>query len=223
MNKGLTHGLVFAIGGILGAGASFIFAKRKYEMKADQEIAQARADFNVKLEELENQCGDLIKKIGEINSKTKGNSPMEYIARSSNDDILEEEEEEIEEVDEPDEDDDEYFSQAKKKSDMIIKNIFDDYGSKSVSQNNSKPYVISPDEYGNNDEYNLETLYYTADGKIIDEANDEIDDIDGTIGYESLKHFGDYEEDALHVRNDTRMCDYEILLLLDTLEELKAK
>ena len=75
-----------------------------------------------------------------------------------------------------------------------------------------KPYVISPDEFGELDHYQTMTLYYYSDGILADEEQEIIDDIDGCVGTESLKHFGEYEDDSVFVRNDRQRIDYEILL-----------
>ena len=45
-----------------------------------------------------------------------------------------------------------------------------------------------------------------------DDNDDVIDDIEGTVGIDSLTHFGEYEDDAVFVRNDELKCYYEILL-----------
>ncbi len=80
-----------------------------------------------------------------------------------------------------------------------------------------RPYIISPDEYGELDDYNQISLtYYKRDGVLADENDYEIDDVEGTIGKDSLNHFGEYEEDSVFVRNDRRKTDYEILLDLGT-------
>ena len=73
------------------------------------------------------------------------------------------------------------------------------------------PYVISPDEYGEIYDYDQIELTYYADGVLTDDTDEVIDDVDDTVGLDSLNHFGDYEPDAVHVRNDERKCDYEIL------------
>ena len=74
-----------------------------------------------------------------------------------------------------------------------------------------KPYVISPEEFDEMDDYNTVGLVYFADKVLTDEDNEPIDDVEGTVGVASLNTFGEYEEDAVHVRNDKRKCDYEIL------------
>ena len=74
----------------------------------------------------------------------------------------------------------------------------------------SKPYVIPPEEYGLLD-YELESLTYYADGVLVDENDDIIEDVDAMVGRDSLDCFGDYEDDSVFVRNDTNCTDYEIL------------
>ena len=53
---------------------------------------------------------------------------------------------------------------------------------------------------------------YFDDQIIADENLDIVDDIEETVGIDSLTHFGECEDDSVFVRNDERKCDYEILL-----------
>lgn len=77
---------------------------------------------------------------------------------------------------------------------------------------NDKPYVISPEEFGELAGYGKISLTYYADGILTDENDEEVDDVDEIVGTESLEHFGEYEDDSVFVRNDRLKCDYEILL-----------
>ncbi len=86
----------------------------------------------------------------------------------------------------------------------------------------SKPFVIEPIEYGEMDDYGSENLTYYADGVLADNMDQPIDDIYGVVG-NALTHFGDYEEDAVHVRNDRLKCDYEILRDPRTYSECMAQ
>lgn len=74
------------------------------------------------------------------------------------------------------------------------------------------PYVISPDEFGEFEDYTCISLTYYADQILADNDDELVDDIDSTVGIESLSHFGEYEDDSVFVRNDALKCDYEILL-----------
>lgn len=73
------------------------------------------------------------------------------------------------------------------------------------------PYVISPDEFSENEDYETESLTYYSDGILADDR-DNIIDIDMVVGRDSLNHFGEYEDDSVFVRNEELKTDYEILL-----------
>ena len=75
-----------------------------------------------------------------------------------------------------------------------------------------KPYVIQPSDFGEFDDYEKISLTYTADGVLLDDMNEIVDNIEETVGEDSLEHFGEYEDDSVYVRNDAKKCDYEILL-----------
>lgn len=71
-------------------------------------------------------------------------------------------------------------------------------------------YVISPDEFGEIEEYTKVSLTHFADGVLADECGEVVDNVEEIVG-DALEHIGEYEEDCVHVRNDARRCDYEIL------------
>ena len=80
-----------------------------------------------------------------------------------------------------------------------------------VSTDKNKPYIISPEEFGELDEYTQISLTYYDDDILADDMDNQLDDIEDTIGVDSLEHFGEYEDDSVFVRNDRLKCDYEIL------------
>lgn len=75
----------------------------------------------------------------------------------------------------------------------------------------SRPYVISPADFDTEDDYEAYSLTYYEDGVLADEQNNPIENVDEMVGLDSLNHFGEYEDDAVHVRNDAMQCDFEIL------------
>ena len=77
-----------------------------------------------------------------------------------------------------------------------------------------EPHIISPSEFGDQDGYDEISLTYYADGTLTDDSDHAMDEneIEQTIGKESLTHFGEYEDDSVFVRNDRLKADYEILL-----------
>jgi hypothetical protein len=74
-----------------------------------------------------------------------------------------------------------------------------------------KPYVIPPEEFGEREGYDYECLTYYADGVLTDEAGEVIEDVDDIVGLGFETHFGEYEDDSVHIRNDKYETDYEIL------------
>lgn len=80
------------------------------------------------------------------------------------------------------------------------------------SQTVDKPYVITPDEFDEYDDYDTIELTYYSDQVLADENNEIVDDVEDIVGFESLNHFGEYEDDSVFVRNDRLKCDYQILL-----------
>lgn len=76
----------------------------------------------------------------------------------------------------------------------------------------NKPYVIAPEEFGERDDYEKIGLTYYSDQKLTDEDDELVDDVEDVVGFDSLNHFGEYEDDSVFVRNDRLKCDYEILL-----------
>lgn len=74
-----------------------------------------------------------------------------------------------------------------------------------------RPYVISPSEFGEINEYDTISLTYYADQVLTDEDDELVEDVESLVGFDSLTHFGEYEDDSVFVRNDVLKCDYEIL------------
>lgn len=73
-------------------------------------------------------------------------------------------------------------------------------------------YTISPDEFGEEDDYKIVGLtYFSGDDKLVDDNGDLVD-VDSTVGVNSLTLFGEYVDDAVYVRNEDTQTDYEILL-----------
>ena len=75
-----------------------------------------------------------------------------------------------------------------------------------------KPYVITPEEFGDLDDYETISLTYYADQILADDNDVIVDDIEDVVGFDSLNSFGEYEDDSVFVRNDRLKSDYEILL-----------
>lgn len=81
---------------------------------------------------------------------------------------------------------------------------------KKEMHNSDRPYVITPEEFGDSD-YAIISLTYYTDGTVTNEKNKIVANVDELIGLDSLDHFGEYEDDSVFVRNDALQIDFEIL------------
>ena len=92
-------------------------------------------------------------------------------------------------------------------------------GKEKESDEMKEPYVITPDEFVDGEEYEKITLIYYADNVLADEDDDLVNNVEDIIG-DALSHFGEYEEDAVYVRNEQLRAEYEILKDLRTYAEV---
>ncbi len=86
-----------------------------------------------------------------------------------------------------------------------------------------KPYVIPPEEFGELEDYDRVSLTWYADSFLTDENDCLIEDVEGIVGFESLTHFGEHEDNSVFVRNERLKCDYEILLDTRKYEDVLKK
>lgn len=82
---------------------------------------------------------------------------------------------------------------------------------KGGSNSATRPYLIPPNEFGEMDGYESISYTWYEDGILADDQGIVIEEVDELIGLDNLQRFGEYEYDAVHVRNDERREDYEIL------------
>lgn len=105
----------------------------------------------------------------------------------------------------------------------MVHNVFTDPRSKhplgdassEPEEDKTKPYVIAVEEFLDNDPpYDKITItYFEGDDTLIDDREQIIDDVEGTIGRDKLDRFGDRSQDdtIVYVRNDNRAADFEVI------------
>lgn len=102
--------------------------------------------------------------------------------------------------------------------------IANEYSTESTSvkiEDDNAPYVITPEELGDIDDYDTTTLYYYADGILTDLEDNIVENVADTVGEDFVSHFGEYEDDSVCIRNDIHKCDYEILRDLRSYTDVK--
>lgn len=187
MNCKFTNVFMFAAGAVIGSAATWFVLKNKYEQRVQEEVESVK-------EALSGLTNNVEESAEETESEDEEDAE-EY--HQVNWDELEDLDEE-----ETDEELEEYAN---------LTNLYSSEKGGAEKVKTKKPYVISPYDFGEIDEYHKIDLTYYADGVLEDEDGEIVSDIDELIGVDSLNTFGEYEDDAVFVRNERLMTDFEIL------------
>ena len=196
MNSYVKSTISFLAGGIVGAGVAIIFLKRKYALMYRESAAR-----------MEDLYSELIKEQVEIN--LEGGEDQEALAKFNR------EKPDLNEYAKNIAKEHKFVDYAKSSTIKTVEEVKREHEETAAAEEKvQKPdyYVISPNEFGEFDDYYNIFLTYYADG-ILADGEDIIDedDIDNSIGLDFEEHFGEYEDDSVHIRNDRLKCDYEIL------------
>lgn len=73
------------------------------------------------------------------------------------------------------------------------------------------PYLITPEEFADS-HYESKSLFYYVDKILTDDDYNVILNPEELLGPGALENFGMYESDAVHIRDDSKGIDYEVLL-----------
>ena len=76
------------------------------------------------------------------------------------------------------------------------------------------PYAIDPEEFGDKEEegWDTTTLTYFADGVLVDDVDDIVEQPDVVVGLDNLRIFEEFPDaTCVYVRNETWRTDFEIL------------
>ena len=174
----------FVLGVISGGTVTYFITKKKFEERAQKEIDSVKEYFTVPKVELKKE--DIAK---EPIDEKKDVIAEQAVKRPS------------------------LTEYAKKLKDGGYVN----YSDKNVNpekdekiESSMKPEVIDPNEYGDDETYDQVSLTLYSDGVLADE-DDTILNINEVIGEGNLDRMGEYEDDALHVKNNVRKVYYEVL------------
>lgn len=219
---------IFAAGAISGSGITYILVKKKFEKKADDEIAEMKEYYDHHALTYE----ELVKR-GRIadepkEEKKEENIPQSYRTSAPDEGKLvrgggvkkavpidytvfykPEDDTDPAESEHPMDDDEE--TQKEYQGEVLTK--------EHQQVKYREPRIIKHSDFGSEPHYTTQTLiYYTEDDILTlgeDQSEEEVadfDEIESMIGDALTKYgFIDNDEDHIYVRNDQRCCDYEIV------------
>lgn len=208
MNKpALISGIISALaGGAAGSTLTYFLVKKKFQQRADDEIASVkrqtallRKDPDAIRETLGSDSPVLSAAEYEALTPAEVKTAVESFAENFN---------QVNNIPEPN-DDEVPFQHGNLWQNQPIK-LPADY-----VRPPEGPYVVTRDEHGEEPNFEVETLtYYEADHTLADSNDQPIDEIDAAIGLEHLQMFGMGSEDVniVFVRNPRINMDYEVQL-----------
>lgn len=184
----LKSALIFVAGVTCGAAVAWATTKQKYEQILEEEIASVKETYK-------NRQELIVTETKEVTEETtvEEDSTAQYTA---------EEKEEYNSIIE----NNGYVNytkymngEEKKENEESIESGCADL-----------PYVIEPEQFGE-DGYDTQTLTYYADGVLVDDLDDLVDDMETVVGLENLKVFEEFGASSVLVRNEIFRVDYEIV------------
>lgn len=195
MKSKITNVLMFAAGAAIGSAVTWKLMKTKYDRIVQEEIDSVREVFGREDQDQSSECDEDESEAGE----EAGVHQINW--------------DELEDLDEEDDDEEpEYVPTGADRDEYeeLTRNYTSEKGG--AKEMAKEPYVISPLDFGELDEYHqIELTYYEGDDILEDEEYNIVRDRDELIGPKALYTFGEFEDDAVFVRNERLQTDFQIL------------
>lgn len=175
---------MFASGCLIGAAASSLYFKKKYETIANEEISSMKEHLKKKEEDKKEEEPKNYKTL-ESDSIAKSL----YFSTDS-DEVVE-------------------YSNYNKERVEELKNK--EHPEDDIPEN---PFRISAEDFLNDPEYDKETLtFYDEDAALVDE-DEHVSEISNTIGQDAYSYFVESSIDEMFVRNPNLGIDFEVVRVL---------
>ena len=188
----MNRALYFFLGAACGVAGTYFFLKNKYEQYAQEEIDSVKKAYKDKKED--EQPSEKEEKEEPIKIKNEKPPITEYVKKISDGGYKD------------------YSTKVERPVDPVHKPF------------NEEPYAISPDEYENEEpDFEKTPLTYYADDVLAYELDDELfEDAEEKLIPNFEEHFGDYDENAVYIRNEVEKTDYVIYRDERTYEEVSG-
>lgn len=230
------YAVAFLGGLAVGAGGVYIYGRRKYDKKVQEEVDAVARDYKLREVALKGEIAELraIREADEESKKPaekKETKKFKTTEKPEINDILKtyESDEPVEKVDvKPEKKKKSNKPKPKKKIDYddhyedeedaeTVKESKDAYNNFEHPEVDSQdiPYSITPEQFSDEKEYydKVTLLYYEEDDILATEYDEQVNAEAGTmVGLGFAEKFGEFEEDVAFIRNDRLGTDYEILL-----------
>lgn len=196
---------IFVLGAAVGSLVTWKFVEEKYRRIADEEIESVKETFKNR----ESKIAEDEKQAEELGVESPSKEFYSQL-KESTDKLTEDMHKKYKEI---------VTTSGYNSTNMQLNTTIEDYnqtdtyeedGIEIISSDYPEPYTIAPEEFGEMEDFKTESLIYYEDKVVATDDDEIVDDIENLIG-DALDHFGEYEDDAVHVRNEATKTDYEIL------------
>lgn len=214
MNNVVSGLIGFIAGAAAGAGTTYLVMKDKM----DAEIEEVREIYRQKIEEdIDGSLDEWKNSVEEYQTSAPSEKPAPALITKN---LFEEHKSQAngDYVD--------YGNHVQEDTDEEEQNEIDpEYAVEQTIIDDPQTYIISPAEFGEHDDFDTVSLTWYADQILADDMDPKhpIEDVEEYFPFEFLSTFGEYEEDAIHVRNERLKTDYEILRDNSEWKDLYAK
>lgn len=206
----------FLVGAAVGGGAAYFFLKNKFELKykelAEHEIAQAK-EYYARVYKKEESPEEMVEKLAPEVAE-----PLEDDAKHAMASYSGEEEKvayhKVEKAETAQTQVQNLFKDRPEPMDPADKEFDYDVEMRIRSENPGKPYIISHDEfYENEADFEQVTLtYFDEDDVLSDEKDGVVPEEDKVVGEDNITQFGYGSKDPniVYIRNDNMECLFEV-------------
>ena len=183
MNKALEISLAFIGGAVAGAVAGALYFRQLFEKRYQEDVKSVKEVYSCKKEKVSVKEPEKQKteNLSKSVKKPSVTTPVTDYTSYSS---------KIQKLG---------YAPEEKKNDMPAKKV--DY------------HTIPPEEFSMEDDYDCQSLICYEDGIVTNGDGSEMkkSELDEMVGSDFSKHFGEYEDDSVFIRNDRLQMDFEII------------
>lgn len=195
---------MYLLGALTGSVAVFFVLNEKYKKMAEDEINEIRQLYKERNKQFQNETNAYKEEIDKLIKEIKWNELEDLDEEDENDDKMSEHDHFVEE--------DMLKHQDHNKRVNYSSSIkYSDIPEEDRPYREDDAFIIAPEHFGEDEDMDVCTLYYFADGTLTDDNYVPVDDVNFTVGEDALDSFGTYEEDCVYVENPKLHSYFEIL------------
>lgn len=197
MNNSIKNLVIFLAGATIGGGISYLYFRNDYEERYQEEIQSIKEAFSNRYSKKVAYPTD--------ESGTSNEELKKQLNLISNDTLNAEE--------------------LQKQLNLIYTDTINtekyNYAGVDITKSNEEegiaeamytgPYLVPASEFGDISSYEIVELMYYSDNVLVDEDDEVVTDIEGTVGRENIRAFEASGENIFFIRNDAKERYYEIL------------